>query len=1405
MVNQIPKNKQKNRYSRYVGESVFFAVFSGLLLLVSCNSTSDDIGTITGVDQALVKDTPSYADALSFSPSTYSFDPLAAGLGSADKVIVITNTLSQDVYVSSISGAKAPFSIATTDCPAPNAALQSGKSCTAKVTFAPTEEGKFSMVLRVDFGIAANGSELSASTGLTGTGSSSAAVGNAALSFSPTSNDFGAVRAGSGTATKDIEVTNAATLPIYISAITKTNLNYSIPTDACPRTPTALSPGAKCMITTRFAPLAGGESSTNVKVTYGLLAGEKSFSATVNLVGTGVGALDFPGVETANPITTTTASLNWTHVTGAQLYFVYSLSGAGVSTLVANVTPPTATYNLTGLTASTSYTYFVKAVDQLGTQDTNSATVAFTTKTIGSFASISNTSVAEAATGLTAALNCSDSYGNTPTYSIASQSDSDGTCTLSAAPIKVSCTPAYKTGHSAWTSAVAVQCAINGATLTQSFTLTATDTNRAPVLTAISDESVQAGAAISSVNAYDTTANNDFDVDLDALAYTCTFSGGGNSAGTNCTSLPGTPAMNASTGVLTWTTSYGAAVSASNTTYTITITGNDQQGTPLTNAKSFAVTVTPATPLLTANADQVFPSNYLTEGSTLSLDWNNIRAGSPGNDTGMTYACVYDQVIDGAVSSGTACSSLGGTVSFSTSAATLSWTPNATVLGAYEFKITGTNAVGSATDIMIVDVRPAYVTTNLRGNWDAQFGELTKPGSGSLTSWSNLTTSNGFDGTNNNSTNAAWAGNGAYLTPYRLTYDGSGRTNFGSSVMASQSKMMFTGWVAPSSVSTGNATIVGNSANATGNGFTVRQSKSQSGKMELVVGKSYQDLVLSYSPIAYWRLGETSGTTVSDISDSLNTGTLLNSPSLAQTGALSNDSDKAISLNGTSQRINLSSTIVAGTDMTYSAWVYHVAGDGAVLGTSGGDTSYVFLVYSSGSSLYVGSNTSVQQVFWPWNPAFDSSWKFLTLVKKGTTLELFYDGVSQGTKTLSNVSPIDIIGSGQTTGRLFNGKLDDIAIFNQALLSTQISNLYNAGLGTYGAACSSTSTFTNSIWNFIGGIFDGSTAKLFVNGRQECSVSVGADVSTGFSNPAGDLVVASSSSSSQANAWSGSLSDLKIYGTSNGSSVGTADDITTNFNATANRYRAVARPSENIVTSGMVLGLDAASGLRGYEFAGSGCSVTSWLDSSSTGSSSAFNNITSCGAASGWNGTGTTTDPYVLSLDGTDDYVSIPYVSAIDLTTAWSIESWILLRACPAGLSQILTDEYGAGSVVQYKLGFEGNCKPNVGFYSGGWHTSESSTAISTNTWYHLVGTYSGAAGEVRLYINGTLSATTTGLASSIANSAARKLIGKRWDNGDYLNANIAKIALYSRALSASEVSQNCNALKARFSLMACN
>jgi RHS repeat-associated protein len=92
---------------------------------------------------------------------------------------------------------------------------------------------------------------------------------------------------------------------------------------------------------------------------------------------------------------------------------------------------------------------------------------------------------------------------------------------------------------------------------------------------------------------------------------------------------------------------------------------------------------------------------------------------------------------------------------------------------------------------------------------------------------------------------------------------------------------------------------------------------------------------------------------------------------------------------------------------------------------------------------------------------------------------------------------------------------------------------------------------------------------------------------------------------------------------------------------------------------------------------------------------------------------------------------------------------------------------------------------------AGNCASVNSTTAIATGTWVHLTGVYDRAAGQAKLYVNGTLE-TTLAVTPKVARGPFT--IGKlTWDgspNVDEWYGGVDDVQVYSKALSASEVSQ---------------
>lgn len=92
-----------------------------------------------------------------------------------------------------------------------------------------------------------------------------------------------------------------------------------------------------------------------------------------------------------------------------------------------------------------------------------------------------------------------------------------------------------------------------------------------------------------------------------------------------------------------------------------------------------------------------------------------------------------------------------------------------------------------------------------------------------------------------------------------------------------------------------------------------------------------------------------------------------------------------------------------------------------------------------------------------------------------------------------------------------------------------------------------------------------------------------------------------------------------------------------------------------------------------------------------------------------------------------------------------------------------------------------------------------SSFALSTNTWYHLVGTFD-TSNVLRIYINGFLDSQLTG--TTVPTTTTAPIIVGDYGNNNYpSNSYIAIAKIYNRALSAAEVEKNFDAHRGRFGI----
>jgi len=264
-------------------------------------------------------------------------------------------------------------------------------------------------------------------------------------------------------------------------------------------------------------------------------------------------------------------------------------------------------------------------------------------------------------------------------------------------------------------------------------------------------------------------------------------------------------------------------------------------------------------------------------------------------------------------------------------------------------------------------------------------------------------------------------------------------------------------------------------------------------------------------------------------------------------------------------------------------------------------------------------------------------------------------------------------------------------------------------------------------------------------------------------------------------------------------------EILQNYNATKGRY--VINP--NIVTDGLVFNYDAANassysgiGNTAYDISGSGATIA--LTNGPT-----FSPLNSGS----------------IVFDGTNDYIEAPHSSILNISGSITVETWVYLTSLSNSNDMNLICKYSnaGGSSNQSWILFKSTQNYSAyspdGLTAGSnefvWlATSAGSTGgafigtgeqVLANTWYNVVAIYNSFNEKIEIYTNGQLksSATRTGQTSGVLSTNLRNLQigGTPLDGTRYVQGRIPVARVFNRALTATEITQNYNAIKNRYGL----
>jgi Concanavalin A-like lectin/glucanases superfamily len=224
-----------------------------------------------------------------------------------------------------------------------------------------------------------------------------------------------------------------------------------------------------------------------------------------------------------------------------------------------------------------------------------------------------------------------------------------------------------------------------------------------------------------------------------------------------------------------------------------------------------------------------------------------------------------------------------------------------------------------------------------------------------------------------------------------------------------------------------------------------------------LMGRSYQDTVLDAGPLSYWRVGESSGTSATDLAGG-RTGTYTNTPSLAQVGALAGDSDTSVKFDGSSEYVTKSYVAALNpSQFSVEAWI---------MPTSGGAYHGIISSWSSGAvekGYWLGL-FSDDTWHWQWGPgsgnlvyyevtapAAIGVWTHVVGTYDGTTGRIYVNGALVAGLTAAysaNTTSPFVIGADNLSGsygNYFPGLVDDLSVYSRALSATEVKLHYDSG------------------------------------------------------------------------------------------------------------------------------------------------------------------------------------------------------------------------------------------------------------------------------------------------------------------------------------------------------------------------
>jgi len=561
--------------------------------------------------------------------------------------------------------------------------------------------------------------------------------------------------------------------------------------------------------------------------------------------------------------------------------------------------------------------------------------------------------------------------------------------------------------------------------------------------------------------------------------------------------------------------------------------------------------------------------------------------------------------------------------------------------------------------------------------------------------------------------------------------------------------------------------------------------------------------------MAYWKFDETSGSSLADASGNSNTGTTTASPTPStDVPATSFPDNRSLILNGSTQYASApsSSTTNFTGSFTISFWMnpaawnnassagivskkydnpsaqagYVIYDDGSTTGCGGGSCQPYLNMRMKGTANnydYLYSASAVTTGSWQhWAAVYDASGQTFKWYKNGV-LDKTYTSINAGDMT--NATNL-LIGQSQNWSGFYNGKLDELRMYNRALSSTEVGTLGGGSnvSATWTGAASSSDWGTAANWST--GIVPDAATEVTITTRSIYPKLTQAVQASSLTVNSGTYFNLNGFNLSLSNSTSIINHGTVISKNSETTPPVTSTDGTVMYTNTANATGLkLGNTYNNLIVNDGLLGLWKLD------------EATPSTVTDASGYANTMNKLSTVPTASTDVPAVNFADPYSTSFNGSSDTLAIADNGNFSSTGDVTLSAWVKFNT--VATTQTIAGKWRVGVSQQYLLQLNGNGK--LAFWTGDGSNGatdnlESASTLSTGTWYHVTGVVSG--GTKYLYVNGTLSSSHAASAYGIPGVSTPWTIGGKLSSGgsyfEYLNGLADDVRVYGRALSGTEI-----------------